>query len=136
MGNRPKSMKYAALLLIGAAISAYIGVEGKPKALSANVKQRIDTYLDDIMDILTEERNETSRDASDLYPDDCKLAPGANFDYDDRIYCASNCCLSPDKPGGGCAPSKVGSGWPWCYLANQEGNEGITWWWYYCTNDC
>merc|ERR1711990_858073 len=122
MGNRPKRMKYAALLLIGAAISAYIGVEGKPKVLSANVKQRIDTYLDDIMDILTEERNETSRDALHLNPD-CILA-----DPRSDTYCASNCCLSPDKYGGGCAPSKVWPGRPWCWLANQDGNHGIFYW--------
>ena len=53
--NPHKKMKFAVLLLAGAAIFAYVGVEGKPKELSFSAKERIDGKLNKILQILTQE---------------------------------------------------------------------------------
>ena len=45
-------MKLARLLVVGIAIYAYIGVDGKPTALSDSAMNRIDELLDDIIDTL------------------------------------------------------------------------------------
>ena len=55
--NPPKRMKIGALQLVVTTICAYVGVEGRPKVLSANEKKGINTYLDEILNILAEERN-------------------------------------------------------------------------------
>jgi len=55
--NPPKRMKIGAILLVVIASCAYVGVEGRPRVLSANVKKGINTFLDEILNILAEERN-------------------------------------------------------------------------------
>merc|ERR1711990_317805 len=55
MGNPHKKMNFAGLLLVGAGIFAYVGVEGKPKLLSSRAMQTIDKKIDKILQVLEQE---------------------------------------------------------------------------------
>merc|ERR1719370_1516450 len=70
-------MKFVGLMLAGAAIFAYVGVEGKPMELSFSAKERIGGKLNKILQILTQEAAHGCETVGDncLYPPPTNCGP-------------------------------------------------------------
>merc|ERR1712121_110480 len=86
MGSPHKKMKFVGLMLAGAAIFAYVGVEGKPMELSFSAKERIDGKLNKILQILTQEDDVDDDDEDDDYDEDDEEENDENEDDDEDDY--------------------------------------------------
>merc|ERR1711990_1283857 len=97
MGNPHKKMNFAGLLLVGAGIFAYVGVEGKPKLLSSRAMQTIDKKIDKILQVLEQEAVRCSK-----VGETCQTQP----DCGQRCCCQGLYCHLRTFTGLHCTPFK------------------------------